>query len=55
MQKSKILAVDDNPANLCILEELLSNDYCLKTAASGEEALKIVQEFKPDLQSTVAL
>ncbi len=49
MQKSKILLVDDDPASLCILEEILSDEYCLKTAASGEEALKITQEFKPDL------
>ena len=49
MERSRILSVDDNPYNNEIIQEILSDDYEVKTAASGEEALQIVQEFKPDL------
>ena len=48
-QHNRILAVDDNPTNIAILEELLSDDYVLATAASGEEALEIAATFRPDL------
>ncbi len=48
-QHNRILAVDDNPTNIAILEELLSDNYELATAASGEEALEIAATFRPDL------
>ncbi len=48
-EKRKILAVDDNPTNLAVVEELLGSHYILMTASTGEEALKIAQEFQPDL------
>ena len=48
-QHNRILAVDDNPTNIAILEELLSDDYELATAASGEEALEVADTFRPDL------
>ena len=48
-ERSKILAVDDNPDNIDILEEILEDDYELATASSGEEALKIASDFKPAL------
>ena len=48
-QHNRILAVDDNPTNIAILEELLSDNYELATAASGEEALGIAATFRPDL------
>lgn len=48
-RKYKILAVDDNETNLSILEIILQEDYILRTAVSGEQALAMVQEFKPDL------
>ena len=47
--QNKILAVDDNLTNIKILRKLLAEDYDLKTATSGEEALQIAQEFIPDL------
>jgi DNA-binding response OmpR family regulator len=45
----KILAVDDNPDNTAIVEELFQENYDLKTAATGEEALKIALDFQPDI------
>ncbi len=47
--QNRILAVDDNLTNLSILDTLLDDDYCLKTAESGEEALEIATSFRPDL------
>ena len=48
-QSSKILIVDDNPVNVDLLEAILDEDYTLATAASGEEALTVVQDFQPDI------
>ena len=45
----KILAVDDNPTNILLYEELLEDDYVLETAESGEEAIEVVGRFNPDL------
>ena len=47
--KKKILAVDDNPNNNAIVEELFGDRYDLRTATTGEEALQIAQDFQPDL------
>ena len=47
--KRKILAVDDNISNNEIVEEILSDDYELKIATSGEQALEILEDFKPDI------
>jgi len=47
--QKKILAVDDNPDNTTIVEELFHEDYDLRTAATGEEALDIALDFQPDL------
>ncbi len=47
--KSKILVVDDNPTNIAVLAEMLSAEYTLKTALSGEEALEMVKDFIPDV------
>ena len=47
--KKKILAVDDNPNNIAIVEELFSEHYDLRTAATGEEALEIALDFQPAL------
>lgn len=38
-----ILAVDDEPANLRMLERLFRKDYRLLTAANGEEALEVLK------------
>ena len=47
--KSKILAVDDSATNVAVMQEMLSEAYNLKTAASGEEALEIANDFRPDI------
>lgn len=45
-----ILAVDDDPAVLRIIEsQLTRHDFAVKTAASGEEALRMLREFTPAL------
>jgi DNA-binding response OmpR family regulator len=49
MQKKKILAVDDNPNNNAIIEELFGDHHDLRTALTGEEALQIVRDFQPDI------
>lgn len=45
-----ILAVDDDPAVLRIIESQLSrHDFVVKTATSGEEALRKLRELTPAL------
>jgi two-component system cell cycle response regulator len=44
----KILAVDDQPLNLEILREML-NAHSVRTAQDGSEAIRVAQEFLPDL------
>ena len=45
----RILVIDDNPVNCEICSEILENDYEVMIAESGEEGLKAVPEFEPDL------
>ena len=45
----KILAVDDNPNNTAIMEELFGEHYDLRTATNGNDAIEIALEFEPDL------
>jgi len=47
--QNKILAVDDDPNNIAIMEEILNDHYDLRTATTGEEALKIAPDFQPDI------
>ena len=47
--KNKILVVDDNLTNNEIIQEILSEDYDLRITTTGEEALKIATDFRPDL------
>src|SRR2546425_7591518 len=43
-----VLAVDDDPAVLRVIEALLTrNGYLVKTASSGGEALKILSQIVP--------
>ena len=50
MTKSRILIVDDTPANIKILTELLRKDYLLSVATSGADALEIARsKDRPDL------
>ena len=47
---AKILVVDDNPANVKLLRDLLEvKGYAVATAASGEEALARLASEEPDL------
>ncbi len=47
--KARILIVDDTPANIKILSELLRGEYRLSVATSGQDALELVAEERPDL------
>ncbi|MBL8014251.1 MAG: response regulator, partial [Candidatus Omnitrophica bacterium] len=47
--KDKVLAVDDDPTNLKIYEEVLKDQCHLKVASTGEEALQQIPRFKPDI------
>jgi len=50
VNKPTLLVVDDVPDNLDVMVELLSNNYLVKVASSGERALKILEQGKiPDL------
>lgn len=50
MPPASILVVDDNPANIDIIEtRLASQGYRIVTAADGEEAIRQVYAHKPDL------
>lgn len=48
-EASTILLVDDQPLNLQMLNETLSQFYSIKIAKSGVVALKLAREFRPDL------
>src|SRR6185503_2938063 len=45
---SRILIVEDNPDLLGILKELLSRDYEVDTARTGEDAIRLADENQPD-------
>jgi len=45
--KKTILAVDDNPINLGILEEILAGDYRLEFAQTGQEAIRSAAQYPP--------
>jgi len=46
----KILIADDNSQNVELLEAYLSEFDCeIRTAHDGEETLRVVEEFEPDL------
>ena len=48
--KPRILIADDNPQGVELLEAyLVGGEYELETAADGEETLRKVKEFRPDL------
>ena len=46
--KNKVLVVDDQLSNVIILEEILE-DYEVRSAQSGSQALSIVEKFDPDV------
>ncbi len=45
----KVLIVDDEPTNLRVIKEILSDNYRLSFAKSGEDALNMVEKDRPDL------
>ena len=48
--KSRILIADDNPTNVELLEAYLSDiDCAIEVAVDGQDTLKKVDTFKPDL------
>ncbi len=47
--KPKILIVDDEPMNIELMEEYLTDDYETLTASNGKEAIELVQNHDPDL------
>jgi putative two-component system response regulator len=47
--QNRILAVDDNPANLAIVEEIFQETFKLRLAHDGNEALSIAPTFLPDV------
>jgi putative two-component system response regulator len=47
--KHRILAVDDNPTNLAIVEETLQGRFTLRLAKDGAEALAIAPTFLPEV------
>lgn len=44
-----VLIVDDTPQNIHVLMEAMEDSCCVLAAKSGEEALRKIQENKPDL------
>lgn len=51
MSNSRILIVDDTPANIKVLSDLLREDYALSVATSGQAALELAfaADSRPDL------
>lgn len=46
-KQQTILIVDDEPANIVILSELLYGDYLTRAATSGEKGLKLAMSDNP--------
>lgn len=44
-----LLVVDDEPANLRVLHQVLNDTYKLVFAKSGQEALRLVEKERPNL------
>ena len=47
--KSRILIVDDDPANIRILREILREEYTVLAATSGKSAISLAAANTPDL------
>ncbi len=49
LERPTILVVDDTPANLSLLGQILKNDYRVKLANHGQRALDLATAAPPDL------
>lgn len=49
LSNSKILVVDDKPINIQTIYSILNSHYVILAATSGEEALQVCQDNRPDL------
>jgi two-component system sensor histidine kinase/response regulator len=47
--RNKILAVDDDAVDIMTIERLLGEQYELRTATTGQEALDVAADFRPDI------
>lgn len=47
--KKMILLIDDAPIQLRAMNGILHEKYAVKMATSGEQAIKILQKYRPDL------
>jgi len=47
--RQRILIVDDEPANIKVLGEMLMHDYQISFAGSGEEAISLASSTAPDI------
>ena len=47
--KNRLLIVDDEPTNIHILSNILSDDYEIRAATAGEQALEAARSQSPDL------
>ena len=47
--KHKVICVDDQVGIRMLLKEILKEDYSVKTVGTGEEAIRVSKDFKPDV------
>ena len=47
--KNRLLIVDDEPINIDILSSILSEDYELRAATNGKQAIAVAKKQLPDL------
>lgn len=48
-RRSRVLVVDDNPSNVAVVMEALGEEFVLRAAGGGEEALDALDSFNPDV------
>ncbi len=48
-KRSRVLIVDDEPGNIKILSNVLSQDYALSVATTGRQALEVARVQSPDI------
>jgi diguanylate cyclase (GGDEF)-like protein len=49
IEKNRLLIVDDDSSNLMALSHILGSEYIIHVAANGEAAVKMAENFIPDL------